>query len=1549
MIRRLIFALFLLCGSLSAQTNYFITTGGSDSNVCSAGSPCRTINGVDAKLNNGTLAKGAAGTVIDVACGTYTGPITTNASGTSTARIVWNSHTRSLSGSGCVLINTINWNSNGSFVDVVGFEGTSPAGTNQIAFGFGPSSSHGSLQNNYFHDFDVNSCMQAGVVDVSAGVPNPNQATASHDNLIKGNIIRHAGNYNSTDNGTINFCVNLHGIYDNGYNNIIENNIVSGITGWGIKVGQSPFSQNDVVANNTIFNNGGGILFTQCSNTSCGTMDHVTVNNNLVVNNGVDAPQGGRFGINFYHVSGQNWVVTNNMVYGNLPFNFAHHDNECPSAGQPNAGNGGIPISGNDGDGSAGGCPASNPKTDAGVTTTFINFQVDTPTSPTAGYSPNNYQLKAGSHAIVGGATPTDCATSPGQTPCAPATDFAGTSRTSGAQDIGAWAFTTAGVPIVNFSPSPLSFGTVSVSGNASLTETLRNTGSVNLTFTAATISGTNAADFTITNTAVSSPLTAGSSGTWTIRFTPSATGTRTANLTLNDNAAGSPHQLPLTGVGGSAGITLNPNSLNLGVVAPGSCSAIQTFTITSTGSSPLTLNTATQILGANAAEFLFGGTGTCTQPSTLNPGQSCLVSIKLCPITAGAKVATVSQDTNAAGSPQAVPLSGTGGAPIATLAPTSAACGSQQVLTSQTCQTFTLTNTGNIDLTGIAVSITGANPTSFSQSNNCPATLAAAANCTITAFLNPQTAGALSANLSVASNASTSPNTAALTGTGNPPASIALSPTTVNFGNVIVGATSAPSGITVTNTGGTAATISGVTTALPFAQSNNCPASLGPGASCIVSVTASPSATGIANGTVSVASSASGSPFVASLSVTGVAPAVSLTPASIAFGSQPVGSQTTAQAFTLLNNGTSALTFTIALAGTNPGDFVLSTGCVSPLQPNQNCLISTAFKPTTAGARSAIVRVTDNASGSPHSSTVTGTGVATSPAVCLSVPSINFGNQAVGTSSGSRPVVVTNCGTANLVVSGVTPTGNFSQTNNCGTVLPNAICTINATFSPLSTGSLTGQLSIASNSASTPDLVALSGFGTTTGANLSPTTINFGSVTVGQQSTNQLVTLQNTGNTTLAVSGTTVTGANAGDFVSGSCPPTLAPNASCIYFATFIPTGPGSRTATLTQPFGGGVPSQTIALSGTGVAAVPAVTLVPTLLDFGNVTTSVTSAIKTVTVTNSGNAVLNSSSITVTGTNSADYAITNHCGLTLSAGANCTVDVTVTPSGTGARTANLHLVNDAASSPQNVPLTVNGVAAPAPRVSLSPTALSFSPPSIQTGTTSGAQTLTVVNIGNANLTVTHPVALGGSNPGDFTISDNCGTVAPGLSCTATVNCKPTAAGARTATVIFTSNASTSPDTATASCTGFVGTPNLVLAVSSINFGNTTVGTTSAQLVFTITNNGLATASGVVISATGDFAVTDTCGGSIPQGTGCTASVTFSPQILCGQTDPANPSSCLSNVHLGQVSVVSNTANSPQTISLQGTAIPVPPPPGPIKVTMGGKLVIGGKVVMGVQ
>src|SRR5437773_2685919 len=166
----------------------------------------------------------------------------------------------------------------------------------------------------------------------------------------------------------------------------------------------------------------------------------------------------------------------------------------------------------------------------------------------------------------------------------------------------------------------------------------------------------------------------------------------------------------------------------------------------------------------------------------------------------------------------------------------------------------------------------------------------------------------------------------------------VSLSPTSLTFANQTVGTTSAAQVSTLTNTGSTTITISSITPSGDFALAGlgTCGTSLAPGTSCTTSVNFTPTATGTRTGAVTVNDSATGSPQTISLAGSGVSsgtgsPAASLSPTSLTFGNQNVGTTSAARAVTLSNSGSAALSVTsIAVTGTNAGDFAQSNNCGS-------------------------------------------------------------------------------------------------------------------------------------------------------------------------------------------------------------------------------------------------------------------------------------------------------------------------------------------------------------------------------------------------------------------------------------------------------------------------------------------------------------------------------------------------------------------------------------------------------------------------------------------
>jgi hypothetical protein len=316
-------------------------------------------------------------------------------------------------------------------------------------------------------------------------------------------------------------------------------------------------------------------------------------------------------------------------------------------------------------------------------------------------------------------------------------------------------------------------------------------------------------------------------------------------------------------------------------------------------------------------------------------------------------------------------------------------------------------------------------------------------------------------------------------------------------------------------------------------------------------------------------------------------------------------------------------------------------------------------------------------------------------------------------------------------------------------------------------------------------------------------------------------------------------------------------------------------------------------------ITGCPICSVSPTSLTFPTQLRGTTSAAKTVTATNTGNATMSITSIGITGTNSGDFTQTQTCGTSLAVGAKCTISVRFAPAARGARTADVVIADNAAPpNPQTVALAGTGTI-----VKLVPTSLSFGAQLL--GTTSAVKAVTITNVGTATLNFSS-ISLTGPNAGDFTITNTCGSaLGAAASCTISVTFHPSAIGPRSATVSIRDDGGGSPQLVSLSGTGTA----VKLVPTSVSFGNQKVGTTSAAKVVTMTNVGTTTLSisGISLTGTnaGDFSQTNTCGSTLAAGASCTISVTFHPLVT--------------GVRSAVLSIGDNGGGSPQLVPLSGT------------------------------
>src|SRR6202023_2888191 len=157
-------------------------------------------------------------------------------------------------------------------------------------------------------------------------------------------------------------------------------------------------------------------------------------------------------------------------------------------------------------------------------------------------------------------------------------------------------------------------------------------------------------------------------------------------------------------------------------------------------------------------------------------------------------------------------------------------------------------------------------------------------------------------------------------------------------------------------------------------------------------------------------------------------------------------------------------------------GDFSQTNTCGASVAAGGSCTVSVVFTPTATGSRTGTLTITDSASNSPQTVSLSGTGqlqAAVAPA------SLGFGNQAVGTSGTVKPFTLTNNRTTALSIASIAASGDYTQTNTCGTSLAaGGSCTVSVVFKPTTTGSRTGTVVVSDSANNSPQTVSLTGNG---------------------------------------------------------------------------------------------------------------------------------------------------------------------------------------------------------------------------------------------------------------------------------------------------------------------------------------------------------------------------------------------------------------------------------------------------------------------------------------
>jgi hypothetical protein len=790
--------------------------------------------------------------------------------------------------------------------------------------------------------------------------------------------------------------------------------------------------------------------------------------------------------------------------------------------------------------------------------------------------------------------------------------------------------------PAVTLSPTSLTFPSTAIGSTAATqTITVTNSGDSQLELGSINIGGTNSSEFTETATTCSTTggyLNGGASCTITISFSPISSGSRTGEVIVADNAVPSPQLVPVSGTGAGAtasAVTLTPNPLVFGNTQVGIYNAATT-TLTNGGSTPLT-GLAISIMGANASLYSIYPLTSCG--TTLAAGASCTIVLHFDPSVAGNFPATLSVSDSATGSPQTAAISG-----IATLAPYAETQFNPVELNAIAGTGMAPANCANLAEPGPALETQLCGPSAVAvdsagniyvveQQDNVVKKIDTSGNMTSFAGVENTGPGSFSGDNGPANEANLSqPLDVAVDGLGN----VYIS----DYGNGRIREVNATSGIITTFVGGgggqyfnggTGSSVNLSPAGIAFDPSGNLYIAE-PNQQIVVKVTSGGLASlfaGVQTPEGPGTPGYNGDNMQATLAELNFPTGVATDRAGNVYIADSQNYR-----IRYVNENFEAGMISTAVGNGTKGDTgdggVATSAQITPLTITMNVADdifisdgSTIRKVNGQGDINIFAGGgTGGLGGAATSALLQGVGksgidnngnvlipVSTVPQVLSAGPTgiLQFGSQAVGVASAPLTVTIENTGNGYLNDFSQTPlnaSGDFTVTGGtCGQETdggysPGSSCTIIVTFTPTATGAQTGTINVPSNAPNSPQSITLQGTGTggpapTPQAVLSPTSLAFASTVAGATSAAQTITLSNPGTAALSISGVSVTGTNAADFVeTTTCSATLAVGGSCTISVTFAPTAAGNMSAAVSVADNASGSPHTTAMSGTGAAA---------------------------------------------------------------------------------------------------------------------------------------------------------------------------------------------------------------------------------------------------------------------------------------------------------------------------------------------------------------------------
>ncbi len=905
----------------------------------------------------------------------------------------------------------------------------------------------------------------------------------------------------------------------------------------------------------------------------------------------------------------------------------------------------------------------------------------------------------------------------------------------------------------------------------------------------------------------------------------------------------------PVDGLPSGGSVAFDLAEVDFGSVNLSSASATRVLTVSNTGTAVVALASPV------ASPGIFSATNYC--PPYLAAGLSCQVLLRFKPAQGSAYTGTVSMMTSVG--VRTATLKGSGVAGTLDVTPSTLDFGSVN-LGSYAERTLVLRN-GGADYLVLERSVLENAPQVSVSASNCLAALAPGQACSRTLRWTPARSGALDGTLSV--EAAGVLSLAGLVGQAQGPELSAL-PSSLQVPNVLIdpAVPSLVRKIQFRNTGNQPATGLSVAPTLPegVTVSSTCGASLAVGAFCEVTLQVPAQTPGAVSGSVALFSSNAALltvpvtiEFVTEPVPESPTAGLTLSPASLDFGSVDVGTTSPVRQVTLSNASTTPKTIG-AMSGASQELLVSANGCSgTTLAPEASCQYSVAFRPSEYGPFRDQLTLTVGTG--QLTQTVQGTGLAGE--LESYSPSASFGELTLGGASTSRLVELRNEGNAPLALGAIS--GSFALLNVQNTcpasLAAGAACTVAFVATPSSEGlfDTTYQMSAGTRTVS----IRVSGEVVRRTLELSTERLSWSSYPQNETPLARSVLVTNAHSAPLSVSL-----AVSGPFLaSTSCTSTLAAGASCSVSLTPSSSSIGVHAGTLTVS--SGQDQVTASLEAT-VDAVPPV-LSAGSVDFGQLPVGQAASARQVLVSNPSTVPVTLGTLQLN--TSSAFSASHDCPETLAVGSSCLVQFGFTPAAPGADTGSL--------VGQTFSIGLRGEGAYG---ELSPDSGFVDFGALQLNSTPAVKTVSLTNSGTNTLSLSS-IAL--DNTQSFQLTHNCtATLAPNASCTLTVKAFTTSENTHSGRIALVSSVGNAA-IAVSSKVGRL--PVLSVSPTSLSFGAVDAEFTSAPRTLTLNNTGLSDlriTSVTAFNGGAGMAIDNGCTAPVPAGGSCQLSVTVRPPVV---------------------------------------------------------------------